>query len=58
MKNSLEKVTNDIEKLMIKLESPFKEMLNFIKDHKKLLITIGIIYFVYKYLFSEESKND
>jgi len=48
---------NFSEKLT-KVESELNEITNgsmsFIKNHKKLLLTVAVVYLVYKFLFGEE----
>lgn len=51
---SFEKLENDIEKVSGMVEEPVENMMTFIKEHKKVLMIVAIIYIIYRYLFSED----
>ena len=55
LEKSIKKIEKDIDKLLEKADAPIKEVGDFIKGHKKILITLAIIYLVYRYLFEEDS---
>ena len=54
MKENIEEFIEKIKELEEEIEQPFKDMVSFINKHKRLLVTIGIVYLVLNYLFKEE----
>lgn len=63
----MSKMLAQADKLLEKVEEsvfnpdwkePIEDAIDFIKRHKKILITVGVLYFVYKYLFEEEEDYE
>lgn len=49
-------VETSIDKMIKEVEKPFKGILEFVKKHKKFILTLGVIYFVFNYLFSNDDE--
>jgi hypothetical protein len=47
-------VENDLEGLIESVKAPANSVLEFIKNHKKLIFTLVVGYLVYRYLFYDE----
>lgn len=56
MLNQADKFLEKVEQSVFSPDwkEPIEEVIGFIKRHKKVLITVGVLYVAYKYLFSEE----
>ena len=54
MDKAITKLESDLSGLEGKLTDPINQVIEFVKDHKKILIVLGITYLVYRYLFSDE----
>lgn len=53
MENSLNQIEQKLETMEKNFEKPLSQVFTFIKNHKRVLVVIGIVYFVYNYLFKE-----
>lgn len=61
----MSKMLNQADRFLEKIEGsvfspdwkePIEEVVSFVKRHKKVLITVGILYVVYKYFFGEDEE--
>jgi hypothetical protein len=52
----LEKIESFIEEVKEKGEEVFETVIEFVKEHKKLIFSGIIIYLIYKFLFTEEEE--
>jgi len=55
---TLEKFEKQINKYSEGPKRLFKELIEFLKKHKKLLITLGIAYIAFEFLFGEEVEDE
>lgn len=53
----LNRVLTDVEgainKLLKEANKPLRGILEFLNKHKKLILAIGVVIFIFKYLFNE-----
>lgn len=53
MDDLTKKVEKELDSLSDKVSSTVKDVVAFVKKHKKIIVAIVAIYFVYKFLFDE-----
>ena len=51
-------IENQIAKAIKEVERPLKGIFQFITKHKKLILTLSVIYVVFNYLFTEDGEAD
>ena len=57
LNKTLEVVKNDVDNLVGSAGKQANIAIEFIKRHKKLIITIVVIYLIYRYLFTESDEE-
>jgi hypothetical protein len=56
--NALEKAQKQIAKYSEGPKKVMGDVINFLKKHKKLLITVGVLYLLFDYLFGEVKPKE
>lgn len=51
---TIQKVQDQLESLSETLQQPLQGITAFVRKHKKLIVSLAVIYVVYNFLFSEE----
>ena len=57
VEKQLSKFNKTLTSLEKRLENPAKQLISFVKQHKKLIVTLGVGYLVWKFLFDEEEEE-
>jgi hypothetical protein len=53
----LENVEGSLDELIKEASKPLKGVLEFVGKHKKILLVVGVMVLVFKYLFNEEEEE-
>ena len=55
---TVEEVETLLNRIVKEAQTPVKQVLAFVKQHKKLIFTVALGYIVFRYLFNEEEESE